>query len=120
MYGSLIVVHIFASLILIAVILLQAGRGGGLSEIFGGRGLEQTIFGTRATTFLTRITTIAAIVFILTSLSLAVISSRRSKSLIEMEKIQKGTEEETEVKVSKEEPYSKIPPPEDTGKSVSE
>ena len=105
MYGFLIVVHIIACLILVAVILLQAGRGGGLSEAFGGKGLEQTIFGTRTTTFLTRMTAAAAVVFILTSLSLAVLSTRKSRSLIEMDEVKEEIAgEEIKVELSEEEP----------------
>lgn len=82
MYTFLIIIHVIASLILIAVILLQAGRGGGLSEMFGGSS-TQTLFGTSAVTLLKKATTIAAIVFLATSLTLAIYSSRRSKSLME-------------------------------------
>lgn len=82
MYTLIIVIHIIACLILIAAILLQSGRGGGLAELFGG-GSAQTIFGARASTFLTRATTVAAIVFLLTCISLTVFSSRRGKSLLE-------------------------------------
>ncbi len=46
LYGLVITVHIIVSLILIFVILLQAGRGGGLSETFGGS-QTQTILGTK-------------------------------------------------------------------------
>ncbi len=102
MYGFLIVVHIIACIILISVILLQAGRGGGLAEAFGGKGLEQTIFGTRTTTFLARMTATAAVVFIFTCLSLAVLSSKRGKSLIETERIEEKLAGETAVAVEEE------------------
>jgi preprotein translocase subunit SecG len=82
MYGVIIIIHVVACLILIASILLQAGRGGGLSEVFSGAA-SQTIFGARASTFLTRATTVAAIIFLLTCISLTVFSSRRGKSLFE-------------------------------------
>ena len=81
MYILLMIIHVLASLILIAVILLQAGRGGGLSEMFGGSS-TQTIFGTSAATFLKKATTVAAIAFLSTSLVLAIYSSRKSKSLM--------------------------------------
>jgi preprotein translocase subunit SecG len=81
MYAFVMVVHVIASVVLILVILMQAGRGGGVSEIFGG-GSNQTIFGTSAAQFLTRATAACAVLFIITSLSLAVMSSRRSRSLI--------------------------------------
>ena len=81
MYGLLIAIHIIASVVLILVILLQAGRGGGLSETFGISS-TQTIFGQSAPKFLERATSICAIVFLLTSLTLAVFSVRRGRSLV--------------------------------------
>ena len=81
MYLFILIVHIFVSLVLVAVILLQAGRGG-IAEAFGG-GTTQSLFGTRTATFLTRATAVCATLFILTSLSLTVLSGRRSRSLME-------------------------------------
>lgn len=82
MFVFLMVVHVFASIVLILVILMQAGRGGGLSEMFGSSSTH-TIFGTSTAKFLTRATAVCAVLFIITSLSLAVLSSRRSRSLID-------------------------------------
>ena len=82
MYTFLIVVHVVASLFLIAVILLQAGRGSGLADSFGGSQM-QNLFGTKSAAVLTRATAVCATVFILTCLSLAIISGYRSKSLVE-------------------------------------
>jgi len=84
LYGLVITVHIIACLILIAVILLQAGRGGGLSETFGGMDSSQTIFGTKVSVFLTRATVVAACFFLLTCLVLGIMTSRRGKSLIDL------------------------------------
>ena len=70
-----------ACLFLIAVILLQAGRGGGLSDIAGGS-QAQSILGTETNTFMKRMTEIFAVIFIITSLSLGIISTHRGKSLI--------------------------------------
>lgn len=81
-YGLLVTLHIIVSFVLILVILLQAGKGGSLSETFGG-GLSQNLFGTKASTFLTRATSASAIIFIITSLSLAILSGARSRSLME-------------------------------------
>lgn len=84
LYGLVIAIHVIASLILIFVILLQAGRGGGLSESFGGSS-TQTIFGTKTSVFLTRATTVSAIVYIITCLTLAVMTSNRGRSLVARE-----------------------------------
>jgi preprotein translocase subunit SecG len=81
LYGLVIVIHVIVSLILIAVILLQAGRGGGLSESFGGDS-TQTILGTKTSVFLKRATEISAVVFLLTCLTLAVMTSHRGRSLV--------------------------------------
>jgi len=81
LYGLILVVHILACFFLVAVILLQAGRGGGLSDVFGGA--AQSMFGTRGAVYLTRATTGFAILFMLTSLSLAILSAQRGRSLME-------------------------------------
>lgn len=84
LYGFVIAIHIVASLVLIFVILLQAGRGGGLSESFGGSS-TQTLFGTKTSVFLTRATAASAIVYILTCLILGVMTSHRGRSLVAKE-----------------------------------
>ncbi|PIR65734.1 MAG: preprotein translocase subunit SecG [Candidatus Omnitrophica bacterium CG12_big_fil_rev_8_21_14_0_65_43_15] len=85
MYAFMIVIHILASIFLIAVILFQAGRGGGLTETFGG-GAMQNMFGSSANMVMTKVTAACAIVFIITSLSLTILTTRRSKSLIDLER----------------------------------
>jgi len=84
LYGLVITVHVIVSITLIVVILLQAGRGGGLSETFGGEP-GQTIFGAKMNVFLTRATVVAAVLFLITSLLLGILTSRRGRSLIELE-----------------------------------
>lgn len=84
LYGLVIAIHVVASLVLIAVILLQAGRGGGLSETFGGSS-TQTLFGTKTSVFLKRATAVSAVVYILTCLTLAVMTGHRGRSLVARE-----------------------------------
>ena len=79
MIGLIIAIHITICILLIGIILVQAGRGGGLVEGFSG---VESMFGTKTNAFLTRATTILAILFFLTCLSLALLSVRQSKSLI--------------------------------------
>ncbi len=81
MFITVIILHVLVSLALIAIILLQAGRGG-LSESFGGAP-TQSLFGTQTATFLTRTTTVCAVLFFCTCLTLAVLSGQRSRSLME-------------------------------------
>ena len=64
MYTFLLIIYVIVCLILIVVILLQAGRGGGLSGLFGGAGQTQTILGARASDFLSRTTTVSALIFL--------------------------------------------------------
>jgi preprotein translocase subunit SecG len=81
LYGIVIAIHVIVSLVLIAVILLQAGRGGGLSESFGGSS-TQTILGTKTSVFLTRATAASAIIYIITCLVLGVMTGHRGRSLV--------------------------------------
>lgn len=85
MFAVLIVIHVFVCLVLISVILLQAGRGGGLSELAGGQ--PQSILGTQTNAFMTRATEVCAVVFILTSLLLGILSVQRGKSLMEKNRV---------------------------------
>jgi preprotein translocase subunit SecG len=67
-------IHILVSLSLIGIVLIQGGKGAELGSAFGG-GSSQTLFGGRgAATFLGKMTTVVAIVFMISSLLLAVIS----------------------------------------------
>ena len=81
MYTIILILHLLVCFVLIAVILLQAGRGGGLADMFGGG--AASILGTRASTYLTKATTVCAVIFILTSLSLAILSAKQGQSLME-------------------------------------
>jgi preprotein translocase subunit SecG len=82
MYTLMIIIHVVVSLALILIVLLQTGKGAEMGAGFGG-GSNQTIFGSRgAATFLSKITTGAAVMFMLTSLSLAIMTKNRSGSVI--------------------------------------
>ena len=85
MSNVLIIIHVVVSLALIMIVLLQTGKGADMGAAFGG-GSSQTLFGsTGASTFLSKLTTIAAVVFMLTSLALAYHSSRGARTSIMME-----------------------------------
>jgi preprotein translocase subunit SecG len=74
------IVHVIVCLFLIAVVLLQSGASADLAGAFGGMG-SQTAFGPRSgANLLTKLTTWAAIVFMLTSFTLAVMSVRGGSS----------------------------------------
>ncbi len=77
MHTFLIVLHVMVCFILILVVLLQRGKGGDMGAALGGGG-SNTVFGSRgAGNFLTKLTTGAAIGFMLTSLSLSYLSTQR-------------------------------------------
>jgi preprotein translocase subunit SecG len=79
----LIVTHVVVCIALIMIVLLQTGKGADMGAAFGG-GSSQTLFGsTGASTFLSKATTVAAIVFMLTSLTLAYVSGGKfTKSVV--------------------------------------
>ncbi len=76
MITILTIIHIIVSVFLILVVLLQQGKGQDFAGTFGGGG-SQASFGARsATTLLHRLTTVAAVMFMVTSLSLTVLISQ--------------------------------------------
>jgi preprotein translocase subunit SecG len=75
---ALTVVHVLICLFLIIVVLLQSGRGADVAAAFGGMG-SQTAFGPRGSaTVLSRATVWSAVLFMITSITLSIIASRRS------------------------------------------
>ncbi len=91
--GLIATIHIAVCLGLMASILLQSGKGGGLAGAFGA-GSSQTLFGGRgAATFLSRATTTLAVIFFVTSLTLGIQASRTAGgrgSLIQEEARRRG------------------------------
>jgi preprotein translocase subunit SecG len=82
LYYFVLILHLIACFFLIAVVLLQQGKGQDLASAFGGGG-TQAAFGPRGSaTVLSRATTVLAAVFMVTSLSLAVLKQKQS-SIIE-------------------------------------
>jgi preprotein translocase subunit SecG len=81
MYTVVTIIHVLACIFLVLVVLLQTGKGADMGAVFGGS--SSTVFGSSgAGTFLTRLTTATAIVFMLTSLSLTYFSARRNTATI--------------------------------------
>lgn len=77
----LIIVHVIACVTLIAVILLQAGRGHGLAGSSFGSEMN-AVFGTKTAKFMTKATTTCAILFLVTCLGIDVLISSKSRSLM--------------------------------------
>ena len=77
-YNLVLGIHILVCIVLIVVVLMQSSKGGGLAGAFGGGG-DQTVFGGHETaTFLSKATTYLAVAFMLLSLMLAFLTSKRS------------------------------------------
>jgi preprotein translocase subunit SecG len=79
MMGLVVVIHIIICVGLIGIILIQRGRGGGLVDSFSGL---DSVFGTKTSAFLTKLTTVLAITFFFTCLTLAFLSLQQSRSLM--------------------------------------
>ncbi|MBW7471126.1 preprotein translocase subunit SecG [Marinobacter sp. M216] len=74
-----VVVHVVIAVALVGLVLIQQGKGADAGAAFGG-GASQTVFGSQGSgSFLTRLTTILAIVFFVTSFSLAVFAKQRAE-----------------------------------------
>ena len=96
LYTALTILHVVVCLFLILVVLLQAGKGGGMGIAFGGGG-SQTVFGSSgAGNFLTRLTAICAAVFFLNSLILAYLSSQSDSKRLQGLSSRKAAEKQAQ------------------------
>src|SRR5947209_13818934 len=79
---ELTIIHVLMCFAIIAIVLLQAGKGADIGSAFGGAG-SQAVFGSMGTpTVLGKITGVIAIIFTLTSFSLAIFGADRSSSVL--------------------------------------
>jgi len=77
----IVVVHVLVCIALILIVLLQAGKGAEMGAAFGGA--SQTIFGSAgAMGFLSKLTTVAAVIFMITSLLLTFSSTRKGSTIM--------------------------------------
>jgi preprotein translocase subunit SecG len=82
MYIALSIVHVIIAGGLILIVLLQSGKGADIGAAFGG-GSSQTVFGGRgAATFLSKLTTILAVLFMVMSIALTLLAARRGTSSV--------------------------------------
>ena len=77
--GFILVIHVVVCILLVITILMQSGRGGGLTETFQS---AESMFGTQTNVILVQTTTVLAAIFLSTSLFLAFNSSKGNKSLM--------------------------------------
>ncbi len=112
------IVHIVVCLILIIAVLLQSGKAGDLAGAFGGAG-SQSVFGPRGVaTILTKVTTISAVLFMVTSMGLWILSSKGARSVIrgepteavETTTVPETKTESTEIKQEAQEKKKTAPP----------
>ena len=81
MFIAITILHVLVCIGLILVVLLQTGKGAEVGAVFGGS--SSTIFGSSgAGNFLTRLTTVMAVVFMATSLTLGYLTARRPSATI--------------------------------------
>src|SRR5881396_1465274 len=79
---ALTIVHVLMCFAIIAIVLLQAGKGADIGSAFGGAG-SQAVFGSMGTpTVLGKITGVIAAIFTITSFSLALLGGERSSSVV--------------------------------------
>ncbi|MDF0644997.1 MAG: preprotein translocase subunit SecG [Nitrospira sp.] len=87
MHTLTIIIHVLACFLMIGAILLQSGKGAEIGAAFGGS--SQTVFGSRGpANFLSKFTVVVAAVFMITSLSLAMLVKERtfSSTVIDLKK----------------------------------
>jgi preprotein translocase subunit SecG len=87
MHTLVVIIHIIACFLMIGAILLQSGKGAEIGAAFGGS--SQTVFGSRGpANFLSKFTVVVAVVFMVTSLSLAILAKQRtfSSTVIDLNK----------------------------------
>ncbi len=88
----LVSVHIIAALFLVLIVLLQTGKGAAMGSAFGGQG-SQAMFGSSgAGNILSKLTTVAAVIFMCTSLALATLSSRKEINSVIPEQVQEQSQ----------------------------
>ena len=82
MFTLVVILHVIVSLIIIGLVLLQAGKGADIGSAFGGAG-SQAVFGSMSTpTVLGKLTTVVAVLFMVTSFSLSILSHKRAVSIM--------------------------------------
>ena len=74
-----LIIHTLICILLCMVILMQSGRGGGLTEGFSS---AESVFGAKTNSFMVKTTTVFASIFLITCLTLAFLSSRKDRSLM--------------------------------------
>ncbi len=80
MFTFLVIIHTLTCILLVVTVLMQSGRGGGLTD--ASFAAAESMFGAKTNSVLIKATTIFASIFLVTSLSLAFLSAQKDKSLV--------------------------------------
>ncbi len=78
MYTLVLMLHLTVCIGLILIVLLQAGKGQGIAGLFGGGGSDQLFSAPSGMAFIKKITVAMAVIFVITSLTLTVMTARQS------------------------------------------
>jgi len=106
MQTLIIVVHVITAITIVGLVLLQQGKGADAGASFGS-GASQTVFGSSGSgSFLVRATTVAAVIFFVTSLSLAIFASNQAGTgssvglpIVNQEILEEVTSEQSDVPI---------------------
>ncbi len=120
LYYLVATLHVLVCIILVLVVLLQSGKGADLAGAFGGAA-TQTAFGSRGpASFLSKMTTVVAVIFMLTSVGLSLMSTptkTEAKSVLETAK-QKSEQPAQKAPAAK--PLPPVPSPEEIRRKIEE
>lgn len=82
LYYMIVTLHFIVCIALIVIVLLQAGKGGGIAGLFGGGGSDQIFSAPSGMAFIKKVTVGCAIVFAVTSLTLTLMSNKVSNQSV--------------------------------------
>jgi len=120
LYYAITTLHVIVCVILVLVVLLQSSRGADLAGAFGG-GATQTAFGSRGpASFLSKMTTIAAVIFMVTSIALSMITTPRTESKSILETTGKQTAQPANKEKAPSQPPVTAPTPEQINRRIEE
>ncbi len=91
MIGFVMFLHAIVCILVVTIVLMQSGRGGGLTEAFSS---AESMFGAKTNEMLIKATTVVTICFFVTSITLAILSAKRGKSLMTDGKVSKVVDTE--------------------------
>ncbi len=102
MQELILLIHVFACITLIVLVLMQHGKGADVGAVLGS-GASQTVFGSRGSaSFIVRLTVVVAIIFFLTSLTLGYFASHQPRAMDRIETLAKKANDVAKTQVTTE------------------